>query len=79
MPLPSFPDWLASRSQEPAQADRLATLVASAGAAGVSRDRLRRLLALSPETLADLLKSLVVTGQVEMLKVNGELRYRARG
>ncbi len=72
----SFSDWLANRSQVPSQADRLATLIASAGAAGVSLDRLRRLCGLSPETLADVLKGLVMTGQVTMLKINGELTYR---
>ena len=68
-----------TRSQEPSQVDRLATLIAQAGAAGVSLDRLRTLCGLSPETLADVLKGLTATGQVVMLKVNGELRYRAAG
>ena len=34
MPLPSFHDWLKS-DQEPPQADRLATIIAQAGAAGL--------------------------------------------
>jgi hypothetical protein len=76
-PMQPFPDWLANRSQEPAQAENLATLIAGAGAAGVSRDRLRRLCGLPPETLADVLRALTATGQVEMLKVNGQLVYRA--
>ena len=71
----TFPDWLANRSRESPQADRLATVIARAGAAGVSRDDLR----LSPETLAGVLKALTATGQVEMVQVNGELRYRTRG
>ncbi len=73
----SFPEWRANRSQEPPQADRLATLIAQAGTAGVSLDRLRRLCGLQPETLQDILKSLVATGQVVVLKVNGQMTYRA--
>ena len=76
MPLPAFHDWLANRAQEPPQADRLATVIASAGA-GISHDRLRRLCGLSPETLADVLKGLMATGQVVVLKVNGQMVYRA--
>jgi hypothetical protein len=79
MPTPSFHDWLGNRAQEAPAADNLATLIASAGAAGVSVDRLRRVVGLPPEVLADVLKSLVATGQVEMLRVTGELRYRAVG
>jgi predicted transcriptional regulator len=74
-----FPDWLANRSQEAPQADRLATLIAQAGPAGVSVDRLRRLCGLPPETLADVLRALTATGQVEMVKVGGKIVYRARG
>lgn len=74
-----FSDWLASRSEDPSQAEHLATLIAGAGAgaAGVSVGRLRGLLDLSQETLADLLRSLVATGQVEMVRMGGETRYRA--
>jgi lambda repressor-like predicted transcriptional regulator len=57
----------------------VATLIASAGSAGVSLDRLRRVVGLQPETLADVLKVLVATGQVVVLKVNGQLVYRAAG
>ena len=53
-------------------------LVAGA-AGGISLDRLRRVVGLSKETLNDLLKALVATGQVTMLRVNGELTYRAAG
>ena len=75
----SFHDWLATRAQEPSQVDRLATLIAQAGAAGVSLDRLRRLCGLYPETLADVLRGLTATGQVQVVKVGGELRYRVAG
>jgi lambda repressor-like predicted transcriptional regulator len=76
MRMVSFREWLATRSQEPSQADRLATLIAQAGAAGVSLADLRRLCGLPPETLQDILRALTATGQVVILKVNGELRYR---
>jgi predicted transcriptional regulator len=79
MPFPSFPDWLANRAQEPSQADRLATVIAQAGAAGVPLDRLRRLVGLSPEVLGDILKSLVATGQVTVLKTSGQMVYRVAG
>ena len=75
----SFQGWLDRRFQDAPQADRLATLIAQAGAAGVSLNRLRRLCGLRAETLQDLLKALVATGQVVMLRVNGELRYRVAG
>jgi predicted transcriptional regulator len=77
MPTPTIHDWLASRPDEAPAADKLATIIASAGAAGVSVDRLRRLCGLPPETLADILKSLVAAGQVVTLKVNGQMTYRA--
>jgi predicted transcriptional regulator len=76
MPLPSFRSWLDNRVQEPSQADRLAFLIAQAGAAGVSLGRLRRLCGLPPETLADVLRALTATGQVRMLKVGGQMTYR---
>jgi predicted transcriptional regulator len=79
MPIASFHDWLANRFQEPSQADRLATLIAGAGAEGVSVTRLRRVVGLQPDTLQDPLRSLVATGQVVTLKVNGRLVYRMAG
>ena len=78
MPLPSFLDWLRDRSHEAPAAERLATLVAQS-AGGVSRQRLAVALGLPPDTLDDLLKALVATGQVVMLKVNGQTVYRAAG
>jgi Tfp pilus assembly protein FimT len=41
MPLPSFHEWLRS-AQEAPEADRLATVIAQAGAAGISRGRLEK-------------------------------------
>jgi hypothetical protein len=40
-------------------------------------DNLRSLLDLSPETLADVLRALTATGQVEMVSANGRIVYRA--
>jgi hypothetical protein len=78
MPLPSFHDWLRSADEVP-DATTLALLIAWSGAAGVSREGLARALGVPSEALADLLRALTATGQAEMLKVNGELRYRAAG
>jgi hypothetical protein len=72
----SFHEWLGNRDRDAVAAERLATLVAQSGA-GVSRDDLARTLRLPPRILDDLLRALVTTGQVTMLKVGGELRYRA--
>jgi predicted transcriptional regulator len=79
MPTPSFHGWLQTRSEEAPAADNLATLIASAGAAGISLDRLRRVVGLSPETLQDMLKALTATGQIVVLKVNGQMVYRVAG
>jgi len=76
---PSFSEWLEHRPDEAPAAEKLATLIASAGAAGISLDRLRILVRLSPETLQDILKSLVATGQVVVMKIGGEMRYRVAG
>ena len=76
MTTPSFHEWL-RRPDEAAAAEKMATIIAGAGAAGISVDRLRRIVGLYPETLQDVLKALVATGQVKALKVGGEMVYRA--
>jgi sulfur carrier protein ThiS len=73
----SFHDWLQNCSEEAPAAEKLATLIAQSG--GVSRGRLTKAVNLPEETLADLLKALTATRQVTMLRVNGELVYRAAG
>ena len=73
----SFHDWLGNRAQEAPAAESLATLIASTG--GISLDRLRTLVPLPYETLQDIIRSLVATGQVVALKVNGQLVYRVAG
>ena len=79
MPPPSFHEWLRNRPEEVPDATRLALVVARAGAAGVTLDGLGKVLRLSSETLQDLLKALVTAGQVTVVKVNGEMVYRAAG
>jgi hypothetical protein len=71
MPTPSFHDWLNNRPDEAPAAEKLATLIAGAGAAGISHDRLRRLVRLPPETLQDILRSLAETGQVTVPDSDG--------
>jgi len=73
-----FHEWLGNRDRDASAAERLATLVARS-AAGVSRDDLARTLRLPPRILDDLLRALVTTGQVVMLKAGGRMVYRAVG
>ena len=73
----SFHEWLKNRPDEAPDAERLALLIAQSGAAGISSDGLRKFVRLRPETLDDLLKALVATGQVVVLKVDGQFVYRA--
>jgi hypothetical protein len=75
----SFHEWLKTRPQEVPDVGQLALLIAQAGAAGISPNDIRRLIPFPPETLDELLKSLVTTRQVMVVKLNGELRYRATG
>jgi predicted transcriptional regulator len=74
----SFHHWLGNCPDEAPAAENLATIIASAPG-GISLDRLRRLCGLSPETLADVLRGLVMMGQVVVLKVGGQLTYWATG
>jgi len=72
----TFHEWLAKQEEEAPAADNLATLIAQAGAVGVSLDRLRKVVRLSPETLDEVLKGLLASKQVVLLKVNGARVYR---
>ena len=69
--------WLEHVADDPSAADNLATLIAQAGAVGISLDRLRKVVRLSPESLQDVLKGLLASKQVVLLKVNGARVYRA--
>jgi predicted transcriptional regulator len=75
----SFHAWLEHRPDEAPGATQLALVIAQSGAAGISREGLRRVVGLSDETLKDLLKALTATGQIQVVKVDGQLRYRATG
>ena len=75
----SFLKWLEHRVEEIPDATELAIVIARSGAAGMSRDDLGAALQISPETLEDLLSALVASGQVAVVKVNGQLVYRATG
>ena len=72
----TFRQWLEHVADDPSAADNLATLIAQAGAVGVSLDRLRKVVRLSPETLDEVLKGLLASKQVVLLKVNGARVYR---
>jgi len=77
MSLPSFYEWLGNRAQEVPDTGRLALVIAQSG--GMTREGLAKVVRLPPETLDDLLRALVAAGQVVMLKVGGEMVYRAAG
>jgi len=75
--MPSFHEWLRDRAHEAPAADNLTTLIAQAGAVGVSLDRLRKVVRLSQESLNDVLRALLASKQVVLLKVDGARVYRA--
>ena len=75
MPRPSFHAWLEHRPEEVPDAGELALTIAQSGTAGVSRDDLARVLQVSPETLEPMLRALVMSRQVVVVKVNGQMRY----
>jgi hypothetical protein len=75
----TFWQWLEHGADDPSAADNLATLIAQAGAVGVSVDRLRKVVRLSPESLGEVLNGLLASKQVVLLKVNGVRVYRAAG
>ena len=80
MPLPSFHDWLEHRVEEVPDIGNLMLLIARSGAGGgISFERLRKVTKISPDTLDDLLRALITTGQVVAVQVNGERVYRAVG
>ena len=73
----TFWQWLENAADDPSAADNVATLIAQAGAVGVSLDRLKKVVRLSPESLDEVLKGLLASKQVVLLKVNGVRVYRA--
>ena len=79
MPLPSFRLWLEHRREIVPDAGALALALARSGVAGMSRDNLRRLAGIPPDTLDDLLRAMLASGQVVVLKRDGQLVYRMAG
>jgi hypothetical protein len=73
----TFLKWLEHVADDPSAAADVATLIAQAGAVGVSVECLRKVVRLSPETLDEVLKGLLASRQVVLLKVNGARVYRA--
>ena len=79
MPPLSFHEWLGNRPEEAPDVGRLALAIARAGPAGVSLEDLARAVGVPRETVQDILRALVTAGQVEVVRVNGNLVYRAAG
>ncbi len=77
MPTPSFSQWLEDRPPEVPDIGSLALAIARSGTAGVSLDQLRKVIGSSPETLESMLRALVVSRQVVVVRVGGEIKYRA--
>jgi DNA-binding transcriptional regulator YdaS (Cro superfamily) len=75
----SFGQWLDHRLQEVPDSTTLALAIARAGSAGISPSDLRRQSRLLPDVLQSLLAALTAAGQVTVVSVGGELRYRAVG
>jgi hypothetical protein len=75
-----FRSWLEDhRPPQVPDAGSLVLAIARSGAAGMSRDDLRRLAGIPPDILSDLLRAMVVSGQVVMVKVGGKIVYRMAG
>jgi hypothetical protein len=74
-----FRAWLEGRLQEIPDAMSVALRIVQGGKAGVSAEELQQAAGCSPEMLRDLLAALVAGGQVEVVEVGGELRWRAAG
>ena len=72
---PSFHVWLEHRIEEVPDAANLALVIARSG--GISRDDLSKIVRISPDTLENLLRALITAGQVMVLKVNGQMVFRA--
>jgi hypothetical protein len=62
---------------DPSAAADVASLIAQAGAVGISLSCLRKVVRLSPGSLDEVLKGLLASKQVVLLKVDGARVYRA--
>jgi hypothetical protein len=72
----TFLKWLEHVADDPSAADTVATMIAQAGAVGISVQCLRKVVRLTPESLDEVLKGLLASRQVVLLKVNGARVYR---
>jgi hypothetical protein len=75
----SFRQWLERHTDQVPDSMTLVMLIAGAGAAGISPSDLRRQSRLLPDVLQSLLAALRAAGQVTVVSVGGQLRYRAAG
>jgi hypothetical protein len=72
----SFWRWLEHVADDPSATADVATLIAQAGAVGISVRCLRKVVRLSPGSLDEVLKGLLASRQVVLLKINGARVYR---
>ena len=68
-----------NRPQEVPDVASLALAIARSGAVGASREGLSAALGVPGETVESLLRAMVVAGQVEMVRVDGQIVYRTAG
>jgi hypothetical protein len=71
--------WLECRPHQVPDATTLALLIARSGAAGVSREEMAKAMGVPGEMLESLLRAMMSSGQVVVLKRDGQLVYRAAG
>ena len=72
-------DGTEHRLEEVPDATTLSLVIARSGAAGASREEIARAVGAPEETVEVLLRGLVMSGQVVMLRVDGQMVYRAAG
>jgi predicted transcriptional regulator len=73
----SFRAWLEHRPDEAPAAEKLALVIAQSGTAGISREGLEKVLGISGDVLENLLRALVASGQVVVVRVGGRRGYSA--
>ena len=72
----TFLQWLEHVADYPSAAGNVATLIAQARAVGISVRCLRKIVRLTSESLDEVLKGLLASRHVLLLKVNGARVYR---
>jgi len=73
----SFSEWLEHRVEEVPDATTIALMIAKSGAAGISREKLEKVVRISSDALDELLRALLSAGQAMILKVNGQIVFKA--